>query len=86
MLGNEGVKPTELLVKGRRELTSYQSVKIRAEQVTAITREAAQFIVTCIGGFTASARKILLTTGLKDEVPQFAGVEQLYGRSVHHCP
>jgi thioredoxin reductase len=32
------------------------------------------------------ARKVLLTTGLTDEVPQIEGIEQLYGRSVHHCP
>jgi thioredoxin reductase len=86
LLGNEGVKPTELLEKGRRELARYESVTIRNEQVTAISREAAQFIVTCMGGFSVRARKVLLTTGLKDEVPQFDGVEQLYGRTVHHCP
>ena len=33
-----------------------------------------------------TARKVLLTTGLKDEIPKIEGVERLYGRSVHHCP
>jgi thioredoxin reductase len=32
------------------------------------------------------ARKVLLTTGLTDEVPRLEGIEQLYGRSIHHCP
>jgi thioredoxin reductase len=32
------------------------------------------------------ARKVLLTTGLTDEVPRLEGIERLYGRSVHHCP
>jgi len=32
------------------------------------------------------ARKVLLTTGLIDEVPRLEGIERLYGRSVHHCP
>jgi thioredoxin reductase len=32
------------------------------------------------------ARKVLLTTGLTDEVPRIEGIEKLYGRSVHHCP
>ena len=32
------------------------------------------------------ARKVLLTTGLIDEVPRLVGIEPLYGRSVHHCP
>jgi thioredoxin reductase len=32
------------------------------------------------------ARKVLLTTGLTDELPRLDGIERLYGRSVHHCP
>jgi thioredoxin reductase len=31
-------------------------------------------------------RKVLLATGLVDEVPQLKGIEKLYGKSVHHCP
>ena len=32
------------------------------------------------------ARKVLLATGLIDEVPRLKGIEKLYGKSVHHCP
>ena len=32
------------------------------------------------------ARKVLLATGLTDDVPRLEGIERLYGRSVHHCP
>jgi thioredoxin reductase len=42
--------------------------------------------VACADGLTSRARKILLTTGLIDEVPRLEGIERLYGRSVHHCP
>jgi thioredoxin reductase len=28
----------------------------------------------------------LLTTGLTDDLPRVEGIDQLYGRSVHHCP
>lgn len=51
-----------------------------------IRREKTDFTVTCGSGFTATARKVLLTTGLKDDVPDIDGIERLYGRSVHHCP
>jgi thioredoxin reductase len=43
-------------------------------------------VVVCADGFTVTARKVLLTTGLIDEVPRLQGIERLYGRSVHHCP
>jgi thioredoxin reductase len=86
LLGNEGVAPAELLANSRRELINYPSVTMRDEQVMAITREATHFSVTCASGSLATARKVLLTTGLKDDLPQFEGIERLYGRSVHHCP
>src|SRR6185312_4451848 len=60
---------------GERELT-----------VTKIAPSRNQFSVVCADGFTLTARKILLTTGLTDEVPQLEGIERLYGRSVLHCP
>jgi thioredoxin reductase len=45
-----------------------------------------QFSVVCAEGSTLNARKVLLTTGLTDDVPRLEGIERLYGRSVHHCP
>jgi thioredoxin reductase len=45
-----------------------------------------QFDVACADGLTLRARKVLLATGLTDEVPRLEGIEQLYGRSIHHCP
>ncbi len=86
LLGHEGTPPTELLARGRRELERYTTVKSHANRVTEITPAGNQFDVACADGFTLTARKVLLTTGLTDEVPQIEGIEQLYGRSVHHCP
>jgi thioredoxin reductase len=86
LLGHEGTPPTELLARARRELERYTTVESHADRVTKITPIGNQFAVACAGGFTLMARKVLLTTGLTDEVPQIEGIEQLYGRSVHHCP
>ena len=54
LLGNEGLKPAKLLAKGRRELATYASVTIRDEQVIAVSNKAAQFTITCEGGFAAT--------------------------------
>jgi thioredoxin reductase len=35
---------------------------------------------------SAVGRKVLLSTGVRDELPKIKGIEKLYGRSVHHCP
>ena len=86
LLGHEGTPPTELLARVRRELERYTTVESHADRVSEITPTRDQFAVACADGFTLTARKVLLTTGLTDEVPQIEGIEQLYGRSVHHCP
>ena len=86
LLGHEGMAPSDLLARGRLELERYPTVRSRVDRVTAITTCGNHFSVACADGFTSRARKILLTTGLIDEVPRLDGIERLYGRSVHHCP
>ena len=86
LLGHEGTPPGDLLEKGRHELKRYTTVELRADRVTKIAPSRNQFSVVCADGFTLTARKILLTTGLTDELPQLEGIERLYGRSVLHCP
>jgi thioredoxin reductase len=86
LLGHEGMSPSDLLARGRLELEQYPTVTSRVHRVTDITPFGNQFSVACADGFTVMARKVLLTTGLIDEVPRLEDIERLYGRSVHHCP
>lgn len=86
LLGNEGIAPFELLEKARRELSAYENIEFHKDQVRSITRAERGFTAICVGGFKAASRKVLLTTGLRDEIPQIKGIEALYGRAVHHCP
>ena len=86
LLGHEGMSPSDLLARGRLELEQYPTVTSRVHRVIDITPSENRFSVACANGFTAMARKVLLTTGLIDELPRLEGIERLYGRSVHHCP
>jgi thioredoxin reductase len=85
LLGHEGTPPSELLAKARVELARYESVTLCGSTVAKIVPCGNQFSVVC-DGVTLNARKVLIATGLIDEVPGLEGVEWLYGRSVHHCP
>lgn len=44
------------------------------------------FTVVLAGGRTVRARRLIVATGLKDELPQVAGVAERFGRDVLHCP
>ena len=84
LLGHEGRPPSELLTIGSKELKKYASVTHARLEVSAIAPFNGGFTFTHLDG-KGFARKVLLATGLVDEVPDLVGVDALYGRSVHHC-
>jgi thioredoxin reductase len=84
-LGHDGIRPFELLARGRDEVTSYGGLIIEAcvDSVEKISSE--QFRVMT-GAKSFEARRLLLATGLRDLTPDCPGFREFYGSSVHHCP
>jgi len=84
-LGREGVPPAQLLADGRAEVVGYggQFVEGRVDRAE---REDDGFRVDLDGGGTVRARRLLVTTGLVDELPDVPGVAELFGGDVLHCP
>ncbi len=85
VLGQDGVSPRELLAAGRREAHSYGAQVVDSRAVTARRHEDA-LEVDLAGGGTVRGRRLLLATGLVDELPDVPGVRELWGSSVLHCP
>jgi thioredoxin reductase len=85
LLGQEGRPPAQFLDAARREVVRYTSVSSRVTRVIDIKPRADLFEFSCADGTTGSASKVLLATGLVDELPELAGIEALYGVSAHHC-
>jgi thioredoxin reductase len=85
LLGREGRSPSNFLDEARKELARYKTVSVRGTRVTAITPVGEGFEFVYADGMTGTASKVLLATGLVDELPELAGIEPLYGVSVHHC-
>ncbi|MBV8819162.1 MAG: NAD(P)/FAD-dependent oxidoreductase [Acidobacteriaceae bacterium] len=77
--------PSELLQIGREQLAPY-GVEYRGIEVTSACVHEVGFHVTLKDGSEHLARKLLVATGVRDRVPELEGMEQFYGRSVHHCP
>lgn len=85
VLGREGIAPGDLLAAGRREAEGY-GARIRHGEAVGARRTDAGFAVDLAGGSAITARRILLATGLVDELPDVPGVREFWGRSVLHCP
>lgn len=84
-LTRDGINPLEFLRLGRAEIHRYGVPRLR-DRVAAARRLGAGFEIRCQSGTRLQARKLLLATGVVDELPSLAGLDSLYGVSVHHCP
>jgi len=85
-LTRDGAQPEEFLRLARQELEGYPTVEFLRGEVVEARRTSGGFAVVLAGGRRLNARKLLLATGVVDEVPGIEGLQELYGKSVHHCP
>lgn len=85
-LGSEGHPPSELLAGGREEVRSYGG-EVLGGLVSRVCRsEGGDFRVEIAGGHAIIARRVLVATGLVDELPDIDGLAEHWGRDVIHCP
>ncbi len=86
-LGHDGRSPTEFLAIGRAEVANYgaELVDDTATTVT-VDPEGDGFRVVLTGGNVIEGRRVLVATGLVDELPDIPGVAEQWGRGVIHCP
>ena len=85
-LTRDGIDPAEFRAIGRRELQPYDTVEIRDIGAEHAECRDGSFSVRLADGTDVSARKLLIATGVRDNVPDLQGIGELYGRSVFHCP
>jgi thioredoxin reductase len=85
LLGHDGLPPGELLERGRREVRSYGG-EILTGEVEAVGREQHGFTVRLADGQTVTARRLLVASGLVDELPDVPGLRERWGKDVLHCP
>lgn len=86
-LTRDGMPSREFLAVAREQLRQYDTVELRGiEVIEAACRPDARFHVALADGSEHTARKLLIATGVVDNLPDIPGFRQLYGRSVFHCP
>lgn len=85
LLGHDGIPPAELLERGRDEVRRYGG-EIVSGEVANVARDGDAFVVRLADGRATQARRLLVTTGLVDELPSVPGVRERWGRDVVHCP
>ena len=85
LLAHEGQLPADFIAAADKDLTRYPTLHQRHSEVVAIRPTYDGFTFSCADGSGGTAQKVLLATGLRDELPSIPRVETFYGCSVHHC-
>ncbi|HXV92180.1 MAG TPA: NAD(P)/FAD-dependent oxidoreductase, partial [Pseudonocardia sp.] len=85
LLAREGMPPAELLERGRAEVRRYGG-QVVGGNVVAVAGDTPGFTVALADGRSVRARRLLVTTGLADELPDVPGLRARWGRDVLHCP
>lgn len=85
-LTRDGMRPHDFRAAAREELARYDEVRIVDIEVTDARHIEGGFEVTTLDNETFSSKKLLLATGVVDNVPDVPGLRELYGKSVFHCP
>lgn len=85
-LSRDGIAPAELLRLGREQLRPYENIEVRDIKIVDAIHQADHFEVIADDGTRLTSRKLILATGIVDELPDIAGIEAFYGQGVFHCP
>ena len=83
-LTRDDTSPAEIYARGRAEVTRYGG-EVEQGRVTALDRDDDGFRVS-MGDRVVGARRVLLATGLRDELPDIPGLAERWGIDVLHCP
>lgn len=85
-LSRDGSTPAELLAMGRAELAGYGAHLVDGLVVDVRALEPGRLELTLSDGRRVTARRVLVTTGLRDELPDLPGLRERWGRDLLHCP
>lgn len=85
-LTRDGASPLELLAIGRSEVRGYGGAIVEGTVSSLVRRPEGGFRVALADGTGWDARRVLVTTGLVDELPDIPGLRERWGRDVVHCP
>lgn len=83
----DGTPPAELLQIGWEQLRPYATVQHHLAEVVSLKPIADGFEVQTADGTVFQSRRVLLATGVRDELPAIPGLAEYWGKGgVHHCP
>lgn len=85
-LGYDGAAPADLLRAGREEARSYGAEVLTGRVLDVHHHPDGRFRLDLTGGHALVARRVVVATGLVDDLPAVQGLARRWGTGVVHCP
>jgi thioredoxin reductase len=85
-LGQDGVAPLAIMREGTRQLAAYPGVSFLYEEALEASASDDGFAIHFADGSERHARRLVLATGVRDELPAVPGLQERWGNTVLHCP
>lgn len=85
-LTQDGQTPAAIAQVALEQLKAYTTVQLLHGKAAQANKTDTGFSITTEAGEKFNTRKLILTTGVKDLMPDIPGVAECWGISVIHCP
>lgn len=86
LLTNDGAPPARIRAAARAELDAYPTVEVRDARVVTVRADGPGFTFELADGSRLTSARVLLATGVRDELPPIPGLAEEWGRRVAQCP
>lgn len=85
-LGQDGRDPGTIASEARAQLLAYPTVEWLSQPAVQAKTGDGGFVVTIENGEQFATRRLILATGVVDELPEVPGLSERWGQRVFHCP
>ncbi|NWK74198.1 NAD(P)/FAD-dependent oxidoreductase [Acinetobacter sp. SwsAc6] len=84
-LTQDGRSPSAIAEEAKAQLEKYSTISWLAETVTDVKVLDGKYLIVA-GNQHIQAEKMIIATGVRDELPQVNGLAERWGQSIYHCP
>ncbi len=82
----DGIKPQEFREIAHKDIGKYPSVIYEKKEITSITKKDQLFELIASNKELYQSKTIIISTGLKDVLPDIDNIYEYYGKSLFNCP
>ncbi|MBD9503783.1 NAD(P)/FAD-dependent oxidoreductase [Pseudomonas sp. PDM17] len=86
MLGHDHKPPQDILAEARKQLARYPTISFVKARADSISGAIDDFSVLVDSGESFAARRVILSYGVVDQMPNIPGFAESWGKSIVPCP